>query len=184
MIKRCTDKTYANYHRYGGRGITICERWNDYRNFLEDMGVKPTGTTLERTDNDGNYELYNCRWATPYEQATNRSNNHLITCNGITYTITDWARVLDISESTIRRRLDAGVSIEDALSTEKWIQRLKKKEPNTISSKANLTIEQVREIKQKLRMGIMSKTLAEEYNVTKYVIYNVKTGRQYKHVLV
>ncbi len=77
MIQRCTNPKYTYYEYYGGRGITVCNRWLDFRNFLEDMGNKPEGLTLDRVDVDGNYELSNCRWATRKEQAQNRRNNKL-----------------------------------------------------------------------------------------------------------
>ncbi len=72
MKARCLNPNDSNYHRYGGRGITICEQWLAFKNFLEDMGTRPDGLTLDRVDNDGNYELDNCRWATWKEQANNR----------------------------------------------------------------------------------------------------------------
>lgn len=78
MIKRTTDPTDPHYPRWGGRGITVCDRWrNDYRAFLGDMGPKPRGLTLERKDNDGPYEPRNCVWATPAEQARNQRRTKL-----------------------------------------------------------------------------------------------------------
>ncbi len=72
MRQRATNPNHESYRYYGGRGITICERWASFENFLADMGEKPEGRTLDRTDNDGNYESSNCRWATPSEQAKNQ----------------------------------------------------------------------------------------------------------------
>lgn len=75
MISRCTNPRDPQYHHYGGRGITVCERWRKFENFLADMGERPKGTSIDRIDGSGNYERSNCKWSTPKEQAQNRRNH-------------------------------------------------------------------------------------------------------------
>lgn len=73
MRERCTNPKNKYFKNYGGRGITVCDRWHIFEHFLADMGERPPGLTLDRKDNDGNYEPGNCRWATPSEQNKNES---------------------------------------------------------------------------------------------------------------
>lgn len=75
MRYRCSNPNNRNYKRYGGRGITVCDRWNDFVNFLADMGERPEGTSIDRINNDKGYYPDNCQWATPKQQANNRRNN-------------------------------------------------------------------------------------------------------------
>jgi hypothetical protein len=72
MHRRCYNPNHESYSYYGGRGITVCDRWHIFENFLADMGERPEGKTLDRLDNDGNYTMINCRWADKYEQARNK----------------------------------------------------------------------------------------------------------------
>jgi hypothetical protein len=75
MLSRCTNPKATGYKNYGGRGITVWTQWWSFENFLKDMGPKPPGMSLDRINNDGNYELENCRWTTWKQQANNRRNN-------------------------------------------------------------------------------------------------------------
>lgn len=77
MKQRCTNPKAPNYQYYGGRGIKYCERWEKFENFLADMGVRPEGMSIERMDNDGDYEPGNCKWATQVEQVHNSTRHYL-----------------------------------------------------------------------------------------------------------
>lgn len=90
---------------YAKRGITVCERWNTFPNFLEDMGVKPKGKTLDRINNNGNYCKENCRWITMLEQSRNKRNNRNVTFMGETKTVAEWADLLGITQSSLHGRL-------------------------------------------------------------------------------
>ena len=78
MLQRCRNPKTPNYQNYGGKGITVCERWTKFENFHEDMGPRPDGRTLDRIDNEGNYEPSNCKWSTASEQMNNRRNTVMI----------------------------------------------------------------------------------------------------------
>lgn len=116
MKARCSNSSCHEYHNYGGRGISICERWNSFENFLSDMGECPDGLSLDRIDNNGNYEPSNCRWANAVVQGNNRRNNRRITYNGETKTLSEWSRILDMNWFTLFHRLKAGISVEDAFT--------------------------------------------------------------------
>jgi hypothetical protein len=114
MRQRCLNPKNRRWKDYGGRGITICARWASFENFLSDMGFKPKGTSLDRVNNDGNYEPSNCRWATPKEQRTNTRTFTLIEYEGITQSIEGWAAETGIKPHTLACRLRRGWSVEDA----------------------------------------------------------------------
>lgn len=119
MINRCEDKSQHEYANYGGRGIAVCERWHDLRNFVADMHPRPLGLTLDRwPDNNGDYRPGNVRWATAEEQGANMRTNHLMFYLGRTQTVTQWARELGLNSGLIFSRLHKlGWSVEMALST-------------------------------------------------------------------
>lgn len=117
MIDRCTNKNNLAFHRYGGRGIAVCDRWMSFPNFLADMGTRPAGRTLDRVNNEGNYEPSNCRWATPKQQAHNsRKALRMLTVDGLTLCIADWAERLSVPARRIQKRLSLGWSVRDALT--------------------------------------------------------------------
>lgn len=106
MIQRCTNPKNRGFKNYGGRGITVCDRWlESFENFLSDMGEKPKGKSLDRKNNNGNYEPGNCRWATPKEQGNNTRRNVYFEYQGQRKTLSQWARFFKIDSEILRRRL-------------------------------------------------------------------------------
>lgn len=118
MLNRCRNKNVPNYHNYGGRGIEVCERWKDYKNFLSDMGEAPDDMSIERIDNNGNYELRNCKWADRKEQSRNKRSNRIICFRGEKKLLRDWADDIGIDQSSLRERLDKW-PLSKALTTPK-----------------------------------------------------------------
>lgn len=108
MKTRCTNEKQAKYKRYGGRGITICDEWlHDFGAFYDwaTQNGYSEYLTIDRIDNDGNYCPENCRWIPMREQAANKSTNHLITHDGRTLTISEWARQIGISREVLKDRI-------------------------------------------------------------------------------
>ena len=109
MKQRCLNPKNPKFIIYGKRGISICDRWlNSFENFLEDMGIAPSGYSIERINNNGNYEPKNCKWATNKEQSNNRRSNKFITHNGETLGICEWSKRLGAGISLITYRLKKG----------------------------------------------------------------------------
>lgn len=120
ILTRCTNKNVANYPRYGGRGINVCERWlHSFENFYADMGPRPSPKhSIDRKDNDGNYEPDNCRWATRREQTLNREVTNRLTYNGVTKPLSDWAVEYGLRPSTLYKRIYRhGWDVERSLTT-------------------------------------------------------------------
>ncbi|MFH1010327.1 MAG: hypothetical protein V1784_03730 [bacterium] len=115
MKKRCLNPNTPGYKNWGGRGITICDRWMEFINFAADMEPKPNGMTLERKDNNGPYSPDNCKWATRKEQQSNTQRSRLIEFNGETLCLGEWERKLGLGVGTIWRRLAKGLPVEKAL---------------------------------------------------------------------
>lgn len=125
MMDRCYNADNPRYSRYGGRGIIVCERWHDVRNFVSDLPDRPLGTgptgkslwSIDRIDVDGNYEADNVRWADNAVQARNKSNNIMITIDGRTQCLTDWACENGLEQSMVSRRIMRGWTPEKAVTT-------------------------------------------------------------------
>lgn len=117
MIQRCTNPKARKYHLYGGRGITVCDRWlKSFQDFYEDMGFRPENTSLDRIDNDKGYFKENCKWSTSKEQAVNvRIFNHRVKNNGVVKTIEEWLIDLKLHRDVFKSRVLRGLSFKSAL---------------------------------------------------------------------
>lgn len=114
MIQRCSSKTNKDY---GGRGIRVCERWNDFENFLFDMGERPSRDhSIERNDVNGNYSPVNCCWIESAKQNRNRRNNRVLVHNGEARCLAEWAERLGLSPDGLAHRLNRGWGTDRALS--------------------------------------------------------------------
>lgn len=116
MVDRCTKESDKNYRHYGGRGITVCERWMKFENFLEDMGEPSLGLSIDRVNNNEGYRPENCRWATRKEQQNNRRANVVYEFKGERLTLVQWARRLGTTGQNIQNRLKLGWPLERALT--------------------------------------------------------------------
>jgi hypothetical protein len=117
MRHRCEYPRNKMYQDYGGRGIRVCDRWQSFDAFLADMGPRPSPEhSLDRIDNDGNYEPENCRWTTSLVQANNKRNNIRVTFNGETRTVGEWGQRIGVAGDTIKKRIRAGWPLEEALT--------------------------------------------------------------------
>jgi hypothetical protein len=115
MIGRCVNQKNKRFKDYGGRGISVCERWRKFENFSADMGQRPSSAhSIDRINNDGNYERSNCRWATTSQQAFNRRNNRVIIIDNQKIVFTEACRKFNLHRNTVHARLLRGWSIEQA----------------------------------------------------------------------
>jgi len=116
MRQRCRNPNNKNFHRYGGRGIDVCARWESFENFLEDVGVRPSDKhSIDRIDNSKGYSPGNCKWSTAQEQASNTRRNHLVTIDGKRVILTVAVARLGLHYGTVVNRIRRGESVERAL---------------------------------------------------------------------
>jgi len=173
MHNRCYNQKQACHKHYGGRGICVDSRWHGaegFQNFLRDMGPPPEGGTLERVNNDGPYSPENCRWATREEQARNKRNNRMITANGQTLAMAQWAKLLKCSPSAILARIKSGMTAQEAVTV-----------PIPERPNSKLTVEAVRFIRNSYPVKTLQ-MLADELNVSKKTVMNVVHGKIFKDV--
>lgn len=125
MKQRCYNPNSQHFQAYGGRGISVCSRWNGkdgFANFLSDMGQPPAGMSLDRwPDNNGDYEPSNCRWANRQDQQNNRRVNRVVMIAGVSKTVSQWSRETGVHVNTISDRLSRGLAPTDAISPEKHL---------------------------------------------------------------
>jgi hypothetical protein len=118
MLQRCTNPNDPSFANYGGRGITVCDRWRRFENFYEDMGPRPLKHSMDRIDNSLGYFKENCRWAPDSVQAANKRTNRILSFGGRSQTLAEWAREVGVQEDALRRRLGkSGWTVEKALTT-------------------------------------------------------------------
>lgn len=171
MKARC-DNQNDEHHRkfYFDRGITYCERWKSFENFLADMGERPEGATLERKDNNKGYSPDNCEWATRKTQCRNRRSNLTYTINGKTQIATDWATEYGMLGSKVHQRLGYGWTIEEALGiTKRPMMR----------SRARFSLEQEDLICADFDL-MGGKLAAQKWGVTYHAIWNIVSRHRAK----
>lgn len=112
MLERCTNKNHDAFHRYGGRGITVCDKWGRFAGFYEDMGLRPNGMSIDRIDNNIGYCKENCRWATHKEQSNNMSTNRKVEYRGKEYTIKQLSEYLGMNYDTLWKRFNCGSQLD------------------------------------------------------------------------
>ena len=117
MMNRCYSTRCENYSNYGGRGVTVCQRWHDFDNFFEDMGHRPVGCSLDKDIKGGKgcdeYSPSNCCWATKEEQSNHKRNNLELEVDGLTLTLAQWSKKLGLDKGLISRQLKRGLSMKD-----------------------------------------------------------------------
>ncbi len=125
LLSRCYNPKNISYHLYGGRGVRVCERWRNgdgiksaFECFIADMGLKPSKRhSIDRMDNNGNYEPGNCRWATPQEQSSNTRRNTIVVFRGEQMILAQAIRVAKLNHFTVMNRLRRGWGMEAAINT-------------------------------------------------------------------
>lgn len=179
MRVRCNNKNNNAYKNYGGRGIKVCDEWlnkeNGFLNFYNwsmNNGYEK-GLTIDRIDVNGNYEPSNCRWATMEEQCNNKRNNHIITINDETHTLTEWANIYRINSKLLERRIKGGFMTDNLFA--------KPSKENMIRNK--LEKEQVLEIRKLYKEKRYKQCeLAKIFNISDSVIHNIVNYKTWKNI--
>jgi len=122
MRTRCNNPESKTYENYGGRGISVCARWDkSFGSFYADMGICPDGYQIDRMDNNGDYHPENCKWVSKAENSRNKRNNVYVEIDGVKKVVTDWAKQYGVGVSTFRNRINLlGWTKEDAITKPIW----------------------------------------------------------------
>lgn len=110
FVERCTNPKHSRWHQYGGRGITVCDRWMQFENFKADMWPRPLGSQIDRIDNDSGYSPDNCRWATVRQNANNTRRNKHVVYSGERFTYAEFARKIGVNDDLVREKAASGMS--------------------------------------------------------------------------
>ena len=182
MIGRCTNPRASFFERYGGRGISVCERWRTFDNFIADMGRKPgPHYSIDRIDNDGNYEPANCRWATEREQKRNTRRTVMMSVGGRTMCMKDWCRELGLTQGCVRSRLARGMTAEQALSPPGTFAMVRA--VGERASKARLTADQVRWARAEYARGKVSgRAIGRLLGISSSAVARMLRGGSWKHI--
>lgn len=184
MKDRCYRKAHRFYKDYGGRGISVCERWRiSFRYFLVDMGHRPKGMSLGRIDNDGDYMPGNCEWQTPTEQNNNSRWNKRIRFEGKIKTIAQWARDsrCKVTYSGLRARLGHGWSMSRALRTPNE-SPYKNAQCGSKNLNSVLNEEQVMDMRKLRKTGVTVKDLAFTYGIGVSSVHKITEYKSWRHV--
>jgi hypothetical protein len=164
MLQRCTNPNRPTYRYYGGRGIAVCERWRSFQAFVSDMGERPDGGSLDRINNDGNYEPGNCRWATTKEQARNRRSNRMLEIDGERMPVVVASERWGVPRYTLYSRLYDGWSDADAAKTP----------VRAMAQKRFLTHEERAAIRS---MTGTERSVANAFGVSQGVVHRIRNGQ-------
>jgi len=171
MIQRCHNPNNTAFARYGGKGISVCSRWRESVDaFIADMGPCPPDMSIDRIDTTRGYEPGNCRWATPVEQQNNRRDNFYVTYQGERMTLVQLGERVGINSYTLRGRIVAGMSPEEAVATPIAPRRTPRL----------LTDEEKNEIRRRVVIGETHRAIAVAFGCDKSYISRIVNGRPYR----
>jgi hypothetical protein len=184
MRDRCLNKNKDRYSQWGGRGITICPEWDDFRCFYADMGPKPSPAhSLDRINVDGPYAPWNCRWATRSEQQRNRRDNIWLTHQGKTMLLGDWAKETGIHRNTLDGRFKRGWPAERILSPTPSRATDIHNQAGERNFHAKLNEAQVRTIRERHASGEATLSLAQEYGVADAHVWRIVNRQRWTHII-